>query len=354
MQMRALDQSSQRTVPVEVKITSEDPMRTTTKEVVIAAAKKFKSVTKQSRVYHSATRLELIGEVLLDDLKSAHVLLCGKAGWKGAADPSQTSSEQPGIEVVAQAAETPSADVARTKDGHQTSGELDQSSAHDRLMTAARSERSNGVVLLWRDTQDNGYLSNWAKSAFVLDGVTYNCLEQWIMASKALACHNAAVREHVMQTSNPRKQKGLGRSLDQKTVSRCWKLQQKWDVQFRGARAKFQQNEELAVKLLQTGQKLIAEASPNDKIFGIGLAPNNPLAQDPNNWKGLNLLGKALTQVRDELRRHLLAGNDLASFPVDVLESPTVVETDKHGGLSEAVSSDESVYEHEVLSGESP
>jgi len=49
-----------------------------------------------------------------------------------------------------------------------------------------------------------------------------------------------------------------------------------------------------------------------------------------------------------------LAGNDLASFPVDVLESPTVVETDKHGGLSEAVSSDESVYEHEVLSGESP
>jgi hypothetical protein len=187
-------------------------------------------------------------------------------------------------------------------------------STQKKLLAAAGTKRSDGVVLFWKDTQDNGYLSNWGKSRLQIDGITYNCVEQWIMASKARACGNQAVYTQVMATSNPRKQKGLGRSLDKKVVSRCWKVQQKWEVQLRGARAKFQQNENLAVKLLSTGQKPLAEASPSDQIYGIGIAPDNPLAQDPVNWKGMNLLGKALEQVREEIRKHVLAGMELSSM----------------------------------------
>uniref|UniRef100_A0A7S4Q7T7 NADAR domain-containing protein n=1 Tax=Alexandrium monilatum TaxID=311494 RepID=A0A7S4Q7T7_9DINO len=158
------------------------------------------------------------------------------------------------------------------------------------------------------DTQSNGYLSNWATSPFELDGVRYASAEQWIMASKARACGDEATLGAIMQSRSPRKQKALGRSLDPKKVSRFWTLQAKWEAQLRGARGKFQQNEALALRLLKTGQKPIAEASPSDRIFGIGLAPNDPLAQDTANWKrGHNLLGKALAQVRDELRASVLA-----------------------------------------------
>merc|ERR1719247_3270572 len=182
------------------------------------------------------------------------------------------------------------------------------------LLAAAKSQRASGVVLCWRETQNNGYLSNWSKSLILIDGTKYSCVEQWIMASKAQVCNDESVRGQIMASTSPRKQKALGRSLDKKMVDRRWKVDQKWAAQLVGVRAKFQQNEYLALKLLQTGQKPIAEASPSDCIFGIGLAPDDPLAQDPANWKGLNLLGKALMQVRDEIRQHVLAGGDLASM----------------------------------------
>merc|ERR1740138_675218 len=106
---------------------------------------------------------------------------------------------------------------------------------------------------------------------------------------------------HIMSSISPRKMKGLGRSLDSKMVNRFWTLQAKWETQLKGARAKFQQNKALALKLLGTGRKPIAEASPSDRIFGIGLAPNDPLAQQPANWRGTNILGAALVQVREEI-----------------------------------------------------
>jgi hypothetical protein len=72
-----------------------------------------------------------------------------------------------------------------------------------------------------------------------------------------------------------------------------------------GVRAKFVQNEALSGLLQGTGKKVIAEASPYDKIWGIGLAPDNPLALDQANWNGTNFLGKLLMVVRDEIRSKL-------------------------------------------------
>jgi len=162
-------------------------------------------------------------------------------------------------------------------------------------------------VLCWKDNEKNGYLTNWARSLFRIAGVEYTSCEQWIMANKALLCGDEAVHDQIMATQEPSEQKRLGRTLD--LSKKAWNATAKWEVQLEGARTKFRQNHKLACRLLCTGSKPIAEASPSDSIFGIGIAPNDPRAQDVANWKGGNILGRALMQVRQELREEILAQN---------------------------------------------
>ena len=84
--------------------------------------------------------------------------------------------------------------------------------------------------------------------------------------------------------------------------------QEKWDerkypIVLKGNIAKFSQNEPLKEFLLETGGAVLAEASPYDRIWGIRLAADDPLAMDPKKWKGENLLGFALMETRDHLRK---------------------------------------------------
>lgn len=65
--------------------------------------------------------------------------------------------------------------------------------------------------------------------------------------------------------------------------------------------AKFSQNENLKQQLIDTGSRIIAEASPYDKIWGIGLSEDNPMALDSTKWIGQNLLGEVLMTVRRNL-----------------------------------------------------
>ncbi len=70
---------------------------------------------------------------------------------------------------------------------------------------------------------------------------------------------------------------------------------------FVGCREKFRRNEAFANALLTTGTSILVEASPYDRIWGIGLGEHDPRIGDPSAWRGLNLLGKALMRVRDVL-----------------------------------------------------
>jgi ribA/ribD-fused uncharacterized protein len=103
-----------------------------------------------------------------------------------------------------------------------------------------------------------------------------------------------------MGTSNPSKMKKLGRQVRHFRPATWRKVQPA--VLLDGNRAKFHAHPELQERLLRTGERPIAEASPSDSICGIGLGPLDPKALEPSNWPGLNLLGQALMTIRDELQ----------------------------------------------------
>lgn len=142
--------------------------------------------------------------------------------------------------------------------------------------------------------------SNWYMQPFIHNGVEYNCSEQYMMHRKALLFKDYDVAEMIMQQGHPRKQKFLGREVrgfDQKTwENKCRPMM------VEGLLSKFKQDTYCLTTLLDTGDSTIVEASPYDTIWGIGLAEDDPRAQNPKQWRGTNWLGEVLMKVRDELR----------------------------------------------------
>jgi ribA/ribD-fused uncharacterized protein len=146
----------------------------------------------------------------------------------------------------------------------------------------------------------NGIYSQWHKATMVIDGIEYNCCEQYMMHQKALTFGDQAIAEMVLQNKNPRDQKALGRQINGFDKD-------KWDsvclgIVYKGNLEKFRQNPDLLAELLSTGDRLLVEASPFDKIWGIGMAEDDPGVDDPANWKGLNLLGWSITLVKQQLK----------------------------------------------------
>lgn len=150
-------------------------------------------------------------------------------------------------------------------------------------------------VLFW-----SGIYSNWYYSPFVINNEKYNCVEQYMMEQKARLCGDDEMANHIMRMTNPTEMKKAGRKVRNFNY-KLWN-QHKFNVVFAGCHAKFTQNPNLLEELLATGDKILVEASPYDKIWGIGLAEDNPHAEDKNKWKGQNLLGEVLTKVKNELR----------------------------------------------------
>lgn len=121
-----------------------------------------------------------------------------------------------------------------------------------------------------------------------------------MMAAKARLFQDTQAELQVLAEQDPRRVKALGRAVRgyEETV---W-CQHREKVMFAACLAKFQQNPELARELLATGHLHLVEASPYDRIWGIGLGADDPRVHDPRQWQGLNLLGNALMRVRTELQ----------------------------------------------------
>ena len=142
--------------------------------------------------------------------------------------------------------------------------------------------------------------SQWHKSIFTLDGITFNCAEQYMMYQKAVVFDDQNMATKILHTKDPGMQKKLGRQVQNFDVE-VWNEKCR-DIVKKGNKAKFSQNPELKKKLLATGDTVLVEASPNDRIWGIGLSEHDPRAKDKSNWQGTNWLGYALTEVKNELR----------------------------------------------------
>jgi ribA/ribD-fused uncharacterized protein len=144
-----------------------------------------------------------------------------------------------------------------------------------------------------------GPFSQWAKYTIEIDGEIYVTCEQYMMAEKARLFGDQEAEAKIMASTNPREQKALGRKVANFDAVRWEEVSM--HIVLKANLAKFSQHEELKRILLATGDKIIAEASPRDAIWGIGMAEDHPNVTDRPLW-GQNLLGKAIMHVRYTLR----------------------------------------------------
>ena len=144
-----------------------------------------------------------------------------------------------------------------------------------------------------------GCLSQWWPSPFVVDGVRYATAEHYMMVGKARLFGDEATAGRILATPDPERVKALGRRVAG-FDEQVWRAH-RFDIVVAGGTAKFGQHPELRRFLTGTGDRVLVEASPVDRIWGIGLTATDPDAADPARWKGLNLLGFALMRVRARL-----------------------------------------------------
>lgn len=157
-------------------------------------------------------------------------------------------------------------------------------------------------VLFW-----GGIYSQWYRSPFTVDGVSYRTAEHYMMAGKARTFGDEAALEQVLTERDPAKVKAIGRLIKGWDPEKWARV--RFQVVCHGSYEKFLQNNDLLDQLLATGSREIVEASPYDAIWGVGLNEEDALAfwkrgqnsAPPTPWPGLNLLGKAIMAARTML-----------------------------------------------------
>lgn len=173
------------------------------------------------------------------------------------------------------------------------------------LQEAYRQKQKLKYIFFWGHTPsqkgviDKAIFSQWYSAKFTVEGIVYPTAEHFMMAEKARLFSQKELAEEIIATPSPAQAKALGRKV-LRFDEEVWK-KHRFEIVCRGNFAKFSQNSDLGEYLLQTGKKILVEASPVDAIWGIGMAYDHPDAENPLLWRGLNLLGFALMKVRDDL-----------------------------------------------------
>lgn len=175
----------------------------------------------------------------------------------------------------------------------------------DWLLQECEKEQTIKYLFFWghqphrNGTITESCLSQWWKGTFEVDNITYSTAEHWMMAEKARLFGDEAMLNKILVAKSPAEAKELGRQINNFQQER-WEAA-RYNIVKKGNFYKFKQNTDLKQYLLNTQNRVLVEASPIDPIWGIGLAKDNPAVEHPAQWKGLNLLGFALMEVRDML-----------------------------------------------------
>jgi ribA/ribD-fused uncharacterized protein len=187
----------------------------------------------------------------------------------------------------------------------QTTNEAANARTRADLIAALDSGATCKWLMFWghRPERDGsagkGCLSQWWPCSFTVDGVGYASAEHWMMAGKARLFEDEDALARILAARTPAEAKKLGRTVrgfdETRWAHACL------DLVAAGNEAKFGQDPALRAYLLGTGSRVLVEASPVDRIWGIGLAADDERAADPRHWRGENLLGFALMHARDRL-----------------------------------------------------
>lgn len=155
------------------------------------------------------------------------------------------------------------------------------------------------VICFHNPNEENGYLSNWYHSDFMVDGMKFSSMEQFMMYRKAVCFHDNLIAKQILETEDVAAIKALGREVSNYD-DHVWNGVRQITV-YEGLLAKFSQNDDLKKKLKSTGNANLAECAVRDRIWGIGLSMRDPRRMNPKQWNGKNLLGYTLMMVRDKV-----------------------------------------------------
>ncbi len=144
-------------------------------------------------------------------------------------------------------------------------------------------------------------LSQWYIKDFKENDLVFNCMEKYMMYNKALLFDDKDIANEILNNNQPKAIKELGRKVKNFNDELWDKM--KYKIVFTGNYYKFSQNTDLRNFLLSTKNKVLVEASPYDKVWGIKMKYNDENIENPFCWKGENLLGFALMEARDEIKR---------------------------------------------------
>lgn len=155
------------------------------------------------------------------------------------------------------------------------------------------------IICFHNPDEENGYLSNWYPSEFLIDSIVFSSMEQFMMYQKAIHFHDTNAARKILETDDVAEIKVLGRLVLNYDESYWNGIRQ--IIVYKGSIAKFSQNESLKKQLKATNDSILAECAVKDRIWGIGLSMKDPGRFDLNKWKGMNLLGYTLMTVREQL-----------------------------------------------------
>jgi ribA/ribD-fused uncharacterized protein len=177
---------------------------------------------------------------------------------------------------------------------------------NDWLIRKYKAKERLDFTFFWGHKGEPGHVtkscfSQWWPAAFTESGHTYVTAEHWMMAGKARLFNDPAMEEEILRAPSPAIAKQLGRKVKNFDAAK-WDAE-KFSIVVKGNLLKFSQHPKMQDFLLSTGETIIVEASPMDRIWGIGMSASHEHAANPLLWKGQNLLGYVLMEVRDQLKQ---------------------------------------------------
>lgn len=185
--------------------------------------------------------------------------------------------------------------------------------------------KSPEIIGFFHENEEYGCFSNWYPAEFKYAGHTYANSEQFMMYHKVMMFHKHELADQIMETDDPAKCKKIAAQHFPEFDAALWEKTCQTIVK-RGVKAKFQQNPDIRKILLGTGNALLAECSPNDTKWGIGVDINNPDHLITEKWRGKNYLGRILMEVREELSQEQLFVRENESDYIDVLNEEPIPE----------------------------